>query len=288
MPDPAVLLWILLPAAALAWAAVHDTRTREVPDACWAAFVFTGTAMRVLCSGGADPASLAASVAGTALLAAYMFSPRLVGTAGGAAVAVALVLSAVSYLADPGDLRAVANLTAPAMFLIFLAMYRAGVLAGGADAKCMMSVAMVFPWYPVTDGVPALWSPAHPEALVLNPSVSVLLLALIMSAAWGLGAAVRNIRRGDISRRMFHAYRMPIGEARSAHVWPMERMTGDGVERGRCGTDEKEEVLDGLEAAGRPDVLVTPMIPFVVPAAVAFASTMLLGSPFLALVTGRC
>ena len=288
MPDPAVLLWILLPAAALAWAAVHDARTREVPDACWAVLIATGTAMRVVCSGDADPMPLAASVAGTALLAAYMLSPRLVGCAGGLVVASALILFAASYLADPGSPRAVSGLTAPAMFLIFLVMYRAGVLAGGADAKCLMSVAMVFPWYPVTDGVPALWAPAYPEALVLNPSVSVLLLALVLSAAWGLGAAVRNLRRGEVSRRMFHSYRMTIGEARTAHVWPMERASGGAAAYGRCGTDEKGEVLDGLEAAGRSDVLVTPMIPFVVPAALAFVATMLLGSPFLALVTGRC
>lgn len=283
-------LWIALPAVPLIVAAVSDARSREVPDVCWAVFLALGSVMTVVnVADGIGPVPTVAYLVGSALLALYMLSPGLTGASGMATVVASLVcLIAVPVLYEC-DRWIVASASVPVMFLVYLAMYRARILAGGADTKCLMTLAMVFPVYPVSASPLMIWVPAYPEAFVLNPSVSVMLLALILSMAWMPAVLLRNLRGRRFSMDMFHVYRMDIGDAGAAHVWLVEAVSDGTIVRTRgCELEDRETILDGLVAAGRSDVLVTPMIPFVVPMAVAYPVIMLAGSPFLSLLTLRC
>ena len=77
---------------------------------------------------------------------------------------------------------------------------------------------------------------------------------------------------------MLTAFPMAVGRARAAFVWPVERVA-DGVTVPCRDYDSKEKILDELESAGIERVMVTPMIPFVVPVAVSFVAIVVLGSP---------
>lgn len=274
--DDHIIPWAVFPLAVMVYASVCDVRTREVPDACWALICVGGPASLVLCCPGPGSTFY---LAGCLLLASYMLSPRLVGVMGAGVFVVSVAMFATGYALDPGGRLATAGLAVPAMFLLFLMMYRTGLLAGGADAKCMMSVAMALPLYPDA-GPLTVWQPGYPEAYVLNPSVSVLVLALVLTLAWSLRILVRNVRDRHFGRGMLSSFRMDVDDAGGAFVWPVERVVdGRLVRTGPCSNGEVQEVLDGLRSAGIREVRVTPMVPFVLPLTVAAVLTAVFGNP---------
>lgn len=274
--DVLTALWIAVPVAAMVSASVFDVRTREAPDVCWATVCVAGPVLLAI----QDPNAVSALyLLGVMLLAAYMLSPRLVGVPGAAVTMASAVSFAVGFAVDPGGNLATAGLTVPVMFTVFLGMYRVGLIPGGADAKCLMSVAMAFPLYP-SGGLPLLWQPVYPDAFVMNPSVSVLVLALVMTLAWAVRALALNIRNRDLGRWMLTSYRLELDDVDGTFVRPVERMVdGRLMHKGTCGQDEVGDVLDGLRAAGVGTVRVTPMVPFVLPMTVATVVVMVVGSP---------
>ncbi len=231
--------FMLCAVAVLLSAALCDFRTRRVPDVHWALLCAAGAPVTVIAMAGGVPALLYLS--GAAILAAYMLSERLSGLRAVPAVALALLLFGLSFAL--GGPAAVA--TAPVVFFLMLALHRTGFLAGGADAKCLMSVAVAFPSLP---GEPLLWGPA------LCPAFAVLLYALVLSTPRAVATVVRNVRAGDFGRGMASSYRIPVEEFDELRHW-------------RAG-----EERDGT-------VRVVPTIPFVVPMAAGFVLVLVLGSP---------
>ncbi len=274
--DDHIIPCAVFPLVIMVYASACDVRTREVPDACWALVCAGGSAPLVLCCPGpGSPFYLA----GCILLASYMLSPRLVGVVGASVFVASVMMFVTGYVLDPGGRLVTAGLAVPAMFLLFLGMYKVGLLAGGADAKCLMSIAMALPLYP--DASPLLvWQPAYPGAYVINPSVSILVLALVLTLVWGLRILVRNVRDRNFGRGMLSSYRMDVDDVGDAFVWPVERVVdGHLVRTGPCSNDEVKGVLDGLRSAGAREVRVTPMVPFVLPLTVAAVLTVVFGSP---------
>lgn len=272
------ILWIAVPALVLLSAAASDVRTREVPDTHWAVMGVAGAVLcAVACGGSAGAVPVVCHTAMALLLLAYMLSERLSGL-----VAVPVLIPATLLAVMPAVLTdsrfSEASLASFVMFLLFAGMYRTGLLRGGADAKCLMMVALVFPVMPVAGALPLLWDVPYPESLVINPSLSVMVVSLVLSLLARLKVAVRNIRDGRVSVRMFTSFVMDVDEARDAFVWPVERES-EG-RRVRCGACyDKEGALDGLARIGEGCVEVTPMIPFVLPVLAAFLLVTILGSP---------
>ena len=115
---------------------------------------------------------------------------------------------------------------------------------------------------------------------MINPSVSILVLALVLTLVWGLRILVRNVRDRNFGRGMLSSYRMDVDDVGDAFVWPVERVVdGHLVRTGPCSNDEVKGVLDGLRSAGAREVRVTPMVPFVLPLTVAAVLTVVFGSP---------
>ena len=272
--DVMTALWVAVPAVVLAHAAVCDLRTREVPDWHWAAIGVIGP---VLCLLSVQGLSVCVPL-GSVMLTACMLSERLDGPRALTVIAAAAVLMPVPVLAEDTGWQRYAGVSALAMYLLFYAMYVTGLLRGGADAKCLMSLALAFPVYPVPDPLPLLWVVDQPGSLVANPSMSVMVVSLALSLSSVLYVLYVNLRQGHRGRRMLTAFPMDVGRARAAFVWPVERVA-DGVTVPCRDYDSKEKILDELESAGIERVMVTPMIPFVVPAAVSFVAIVVLGSP---------
>lgn len=265
MWGPGAIAWVAVAAVVLIHAALCDVRSREVPDIHWWVL---GIAGPVLCAvstwgDGEVPSSILRLVGSLTLGVCLMW-----GGADGRRAAV-LVIPAVIVMVAPaigyGDPVAWSGVSSLMMFLLFYGMYLVGLLKGGADAKCLMVLALAFPVYPEVMGLPFLWDMPHPESLVVNPSFSVMVLALVVSLLWCLPVATRNIRSGDVDGRLLTSYRMDAGEAEKAFVWRIDDEPGP----------------DGR-------VRVTPMVPFVLPLAVSSLIVAVLGTPLALLFSARC
>ena len=168
----------------------------------------------------------------------------------------------------------------PICYLIYVGMYFLGIVRGGADAKCLIVLSIMFPMYPRFLGLPAIDLPDNPFSQVFVFSLSVLFFAAVMVIPIVMYYAVRNARESGFSRKMFSGYRMDLSRAESADVWPLEDII-DGERRSiKIPKDEEmENIYARLREAGHDDVWVTPMIPFIVLITAAAAVLMVIGNP---------
>jgi preflagellin peptidase FlaK len=160
-------------------------------------------------------------------------------------------------------------------------------LYGGADAKALMVASLLAP-FPVASPADARL-PALPLSLDAMVDGTLLLIALpILMALW-------NLARGRPRfPAAFLGVRMPLGKARGAYVWPMQRVGDDGQVRWRYWQrihgDDLAAAYDRLAAAGITEVWVTPKLPFLVPVTVGWFLAGLAGNVALSLLvhwTGR-
>ncbi len=248
-------------------ASVQDLRRREVSDVHWIAI---GTIGIVVSSISGDAVGGVLRAAGSAVMLLYVFSDRIPFLASVPIVCI-LMLASFVVSSDPS------GIVTAATSLVLILMYRIGVIRGGADAKALVSLSMVYPLYP--DLGCMIWPPSYPAGYVLNPVFSILFEGLIFSMLLTVPVFFRNLKEGNVS---FSAYRLEIGKARGSFVWPLEDVSGGDVVRIRP-TDDPG-IYGRLEDIGRKDVLVTPMVPFIPPLTAALLSTIMMGCPLFAFI----
>lgn len=161
------------------------------------------------------------------------------------------------------------------------------LLAGGADAKALMVLAVLLPapveWQWADVALPA-WPSPIPGALV------VLANSLVLFAAAPLGLAAYNLVRGDLRfPAMFLGYRLSIEAAEASFVWIVDRVRPDGslgqvLFPSRLGDEEYRENVGRLREKGRSRVWVTPKIPFMLPLLGGYMAAFLLGDVLFRLV----
>jgi len=151
----------------------------------------------------------------------------------------------------------VSSLAVPICYLLFVVLFYGGVIKGGADVKCLISLAIVFPMYPVLYGYPVIGIPEPILSSIVSFPLTVLLYASLFSLLLMVPLMIRNIRLGDTRfPNMLIGYRMSSEDVEAHHVWPM---------------DGKEDAEDGK-------VWVTPKIPFIIPITAAVIFTVLIGN----------
>ncbi|MCQ2084584.1 MAG: hypothetical protein MJZ21_00370 [archaeon] len=261
-------------AAVLISSSVSDVRSREISDKHWVVIGAVGIVANLLCSAGSGMTYAVLGSVGEAL-----FLIMLLGDHGklDAVMFVASLLLAATSLMLGGGCEGVIRCAAPVLFsTFFLVMYWLGIIRGGADTKCLIVCAMAVPVYPewvaMTDVLDIL-------NMVFAPSVAMMFIASIMSVACcSVYCSARSLSCGSIR---FNGYRLPVTDVGSHFVWPMEDIEDGKVVR--CAIPEDKsigEICTRFERAGVKDILVTPMVPFLVPLTVAFVMIMVLGSPF--------
>jgi preflagellin peptidase FlaK len=167
----------------------------------------------------------------------------------------------------------------PLCYLIFLGMYVLGIVRGGADAKCLIVLSVMFPFYPRFFGAPLIGVP-DPVGQIFVFSVSVLFIAAMAAIPAVAYFVARNAREGGFSKKMFSGYRMPVSQAENAHVWPLEDIVdGEPFAIKIPKEDEIADIYLRLKEAGHEAVWVTPMIPFVIMITAATAAVALIGNP---------
>lgn len=262
------ILSVLVVLAVMSSAAFHDVRTREVPDWHW---ILLGVFSTVMALWHSVPTAI-----GTGLLTLYMCSSRVEGLIATMVLCLSLVSFAIACLTDASECHL--NMGIPVLFLSGVLFYVTGLLKGGADAKAFMSLSLVVPAYP---GFQLLWGPVYPQAYLMPPSLAVLLTALLLTLVPMAVLFVVNLSRGYRGKGIATTYVLPIDVAEESHVWPVEDIV-NGIVTRRPPSDDPGTYIR-LRDAGMDGVRVTPMIPFLLPMAVASTVVLVLGNPFMVL-----
>ncbi len=172
-------------------------------------------------------------------------------------------------------------LIAPIMMVVFILLYKIDIIKGGADAKALMALSILFPTYPVFSNFPLISIPTnipqfvfpYPLLLLFNAAILVLAIPLAM---FFYNLAKRNVR----FPAMFLGYPMSTSDAKSKFVWPMEYVEDGEIKMTLFPKDPESTIpmIDELEAAGKKEIWVTPKVPFLIPLTVSIIFSAVVGN----------
>jgi len=175
-----------------------------------------------------------------------------------------------------------------AMVVVFELFYMLDVIKGGADAKAVICLAVLFPWYPdFVNGLPLINSTYAAVPDFFTFALSVLFVGALISLVTPFYFLARNIKSGNkIGGRSFLGFTLPIDQVEGQFVWLIEWVE-DGqlrfsARKMRDSANIKED-LAALRAMGKDDVWVTYKIPFIIPLTVGMAVVLVLGNPLFLL-----
>ena len=250
--------------AILASAACSDIRTREVPDIHWASLGLIGSVLYALLCVSEEGMRFDCLAVPACLLMEFVAVAFLEGKAAVSAGAAAAVLFFAVVVQGDSPYIVTQGLVSAAAVAAYAGLYYAGVLRGGADAKCLMLLSIALPYYPEIGPFPLMPPDPRIEEFI-PPSLSVLFVGAVIAAAWALIWYAVRTDRG----------RMRLDEAAGSFVWICSGEDSRG--------EEKEAAAARLMSEGASDAKVVYQIPFIAPLAIASAAVVLLGSPLFIL-----
>jgi preflagellin peptidase FlaK len=196
------------------------------------------------------------------------------------------IIAALSIVMLEGSTMEVGQLLSiPIVMTVFVMFYYLGVVRGGADAKALLALAIVFPIYPVFENLPIISYPTDTaDVLQMTFPFAFLVLmnaAIIHAVAGPTMRFFRNLARKDFGfPEMFLGYRMDIADVQKNFVWPMEAVQDDEVVLvlfpKRSG-DVKQE-LEKLKSKGLERIWVTPKDPFIIPMTLGIIFSIIVGN----------
>jgi preflagellin peptidase FlaK len=176
----------------------------------------------------------------------------------------------------------------PVLMLFIVIMYTLDMIRGGADAKALLALAIVFPTYPVIVSLPLI-SPARSEIDLVFPfTLAVLVTAAIIVALLPIGFAAKNLTAREFNFPYgFLGYKMDVASLKGKQVWLMENVEdGKLVRHTRPRSNEElEKEIDLLKAAGVSRVWVTPKVPFIIPITASLIFTAVVGNLFFLILS---
>jgi preflagellin peptidase FlaK len=175
-------------------------------------------------------------------------------------------------------------LAIPIFVLLVVVMYMLDIVRGGADAKALISLSILFPFYPVFGTLPFLHGEISAAETLLPFSFSVLVNAAIIVALTPLVFLARNLSRREFAFPLgLLGYKLDTTEIAGRHVWLMESITDGKLvthARPRRQEDQKADI-ELLTSSGHKRVWVTPKIPFIIPMFVSLILTAVVGNVLL-------
>lgn len=273
-----------------AYASILDIRTRKVANRFW--MMLSGLGIILLITQlliDEQPLEYALVVAPILLILADIFlelkvedsTARYVTILEYASAIVITIFLALEYGSDPYFQHL---LGVPVMMLFVVVMYMMDAIRGGADAKALISISILFPFYPAISSLPLVRAETVDAEILFPFSFVVLVTAAIIVALAPLGFLVTNAVKRDFRfPQLLLGYKVDAGAVGGKHVWLMERVTeGRHVFYTRPKRDENlAGELQALKAAGHVRVWVTPKIPFIVPILLGLLICAILGNPLL-------
>jgi archaeal preflagellin peptidase FlaK len=190
------------------------------------------------------------------------------------------ILGALIYLFN-ADLYFWKLMIVPIMFLVFILLYQFDIIKGGADAKALIALAILFPLYPLIDTLPLIHVPYDAAQFVLPFPLLILFNAAVMTIAVPVFLLFYNLAKRQVRfPAMLFGYKLPLAEAKKKFVWPMERVENGALKFSVFpkASESTESEFDMLAAAGLQEVWVTPKIPFLVPIAASLLFSAIVGN----------
>jgi len=169
----------------------------------------------------------------------------------------------------------------PVMIGLMYVLFQMRLIFGGADAKALMSLAVLAPFQPVIGEFPLLGTSFMPFPWTIFSNAVIMFLIIPLSLFF-LNLAQRHVE----FPYMFLGYRMSVSKAREKFVWPLEKRV-DGKKKftympTHFDTDEEWE---SFEQQGISEVWVTPKIPFMIPLLAGYICSFLVGDLLSSLMT---
>jgi preflagellin peptidase FlaK len=280
-----VALWImalLITIVILVIASIKDWMEREVPDICWAVLGIAGLALFFSYSvylTGFRMEYIPLSAAVVLVILDILWEDNIFHPVA-YYFTMGLLFIVPLYRLLPEDVEmAKIWVSIPLCYLLYVGLHYLNVIRGGADVKCLITLSIVFPVYPMLFGLPLIEVPGTAVSQIIVFSISVLFVAALMSIPIALYIASKNAKEG-FSKKRFTSYKMEISKAESSKVWPLEDIVD-----GKCvpiKIPEEEDfgsIYSRLREAGMEEVRVTPMIPFIILITIAVAIVVVIGSP---------
>lgn len=174
------------------------------------------------------------------------------------------------------------------VMLFSFILYFFYILHGGADAKAVITLAILLPFYPE---IPSLTHRAiSPEVatgmeiffpftlvILLNASLIMLIFPIVN---FGL-----NLYKKDIDfPKMFFGYKKRINEVKDSFFWPMQYYEDGKLKTELLPRSETDERIRSLKYHDMEMVWVTPKIPFIVPIFISYIISFFIGNPILHLI----
>ncbi len=271
-------------------ASVQDLREREVDDILWIALgavAFLLMAAEFL--GGAFQLPWTAFV--VFLLPLFLFADMFVDWNGSfgklgslvryGAGCLLLILSLLSVLSYIGETYVDIFLSIPLWILFIFLLYKLDVVKGGADAKALVSLSVLFPLYP-----PAVDGVVQPlfSSLTLPFFLSVLLMGAVFSLAVPLWLLFFNIAQGHVKvPHMLLGRVKEVGAVDLRKEWLLEIPDGNGNHQRvrKLGEIDEPGALESIRSLGWTSVWTSPKIPFILPLTAGLLFVLVFGNPVL-------
>ncbi len=180
-------------------------------------------------------------------------------------------------------------LTIPAMIILAHIFFQTGLLKGGADAKALMALAVLFPFYPDFLDFPLVATVSQTTEImsILFPfSLVILMNSAILVIFVPLFFLAINAWRGNLELpQCMLGFKVNLKEF-PKHAWLMERVEDGDVRivlfpRREGNTDEDIKALLEL---GRERAWATPQLPFMVPMFLGTLVSFFIGNLVLAAI----
>ncbi len=287
------LLRLLVAVVVLVVASYSDWKTRMASDLYWILLGFVGLALIAyqIVSTGADPLFLLFLVPLAVVFFDIFWERKGILEGGINPLPLLLYLAAAAcliYLAFAfwEELLFWQLLDILIMFGLLILLYQIDIIKGGADAKSLIALSLMFPIYPMVGGFPLISVPNELSMLIFPFSLLVLLNAAILSLVVPLGLFFYNLAHRDlVFPAMVLGYRTSIDDAKKKFVWPMQRVDNDHLKFVYFPKEdeENEKILQALAAFGAKFIWVTPKIPFLLFITAGLVVSAVLGNPIMAL-----
>jgi hypothetical protein len=173
--------------------------------------------------------------------------------------------------------------------LVYFVLYSvptggARIIHGGADAKCLIALAALFPWYVL--GLPMHFGPFY-EILdnisamgrIFPVSLSVLFNAAVITVViMIIYLPIRNLARGEFSLESFLSYYLDVDELEGKHVWVVVEKGGKNEKK-----DPTPKLIASLQKKRIERVKVSPKIPFILSITAGYLVQLFIGNMVAAL-----
>lgn len=278
-PEIVALTLFVVVLLILASAAISDVRTREVNDGHWIAIGLAGIIAWIVLSvyQGLTWEHIAIAAGSGMILFDILWDSDRSRITSAVIYGSIFVLFLLPYIFSSSNEMIHAGIMILVFYVIYLLMYMAGILRGGADTKCVITLTIAFPFYPGFWYFPIIAVPNGVISEVFVLSLTVLFYALLFSLSAVIYFLYRNAKDGNTGRRIFSGYMMDINDAEDSYVWPMDDVGENGLYSISI-PEYTYDVYERLREHKEKKIWVTPMIPFIVPLFVAFLLTGLVGN----------